>query len=375
MNKRILNGIVYVTIITTLVIISTLFILQDNNTNDISGTSNTKLGMAINTPTQNISLQQLDQIFTTAASTGIGRSNVYLFWNLIEPERDQFDWSQTDILLGLYEKNDLKVTLYLSIINGEHLGPFPRYMNEPQIDSIDHTRLINVLDNILNRYHIIDTVIIAGETESQFRYAKHNIVPYNQLFMTIFDEIKERHPDVQMGNAFGLHQILNKNLNDTVSEIALGDFVAFSYSPLDIVNDIAKTPDQAIDDLTRTFELIPDKKIGFFEISWSTSEFVGGSSTDQIKFIERLFDFYDKNESDIAFMTWYRQYDIPEGTCVKEIQNIGGTTITIGSSSLGGNEHVIERLDKYLCNTGLIYTNGTVKSGWLEFQRQLERVQ
>ena len=375
MNRLILGSVVSIIIIT--VVISALSISQNNDINNLRNnySNTTKIGMAINTPTQNVSLQQLDQIFTTAASTGIGRSNVYLFWNLIEPERDQFDWSQSDILLGLYEKNDLKVTLYLSVINGEHLGPFPKYMNEPQIDSIDHTRLINVLDSILDRYHIIDTVIIAGETESQFRYAEHNIAPYRQLFMTVFDEIKDRHPDVQMGNAFGLHQVLNKNLNSTISELTLGDFVAFSYSPLDIVNDIAKTPEQAIDDLTRTFEMVPNKEIGFFEVSWSTSEFVGGNSTDQLEFIQRLFDFYDKNESDIAFMTWYRQYDRPEGTCAKEIQNIGDTTITIGSSSLGGNEYVIERLDRYLCNTGLIHTNGTVKSGWSEFQTQLERVQ
>ena len=369
MNRRILAGVVSA-VIASIVIVSVLYMPQNTSMETTS-----KIGMVINTPIQDVSPRQIDQIFTTAASTGIGRGNAYLFWNLIEPERDQFDWAQTDILMGLHEKNNLKVTLYFSLVNGEQLGPFPRYMNNPQIDSIDHTRLVNVLDRILDRYYIIDTVIIAGETESQFRHAEQNIDPYRQLFVRVFEEMKVLHPDVQMGNAFGLHHVLNKDLNNTVSELALGDFVAFSYSPIDIVNDITRTPDQAIDDLTKTFEMVPGMKIGFFELSWSTSEFVGGNSTDQTEFIQRLFDFYDNNESDIAFMTWYRQYDRSEGTCAKETQSIGNATITVGSSSLGGNEFIIERLDRYICNTGLFYTNGTAKSGWSEFSTQLERVQ
>ena len=54
-----------------------------------------------------MSLQQVDEIFSDASSTGIGRSNVYLFWNTIEPQRGEFDWSQSDIVMGLNEKNDL----------------------------------------------------------------------------------------------------------------------------------------------------------------------------------------------------------------------------------------------------------------------------
>ena len=78
-------------------------------TSSISGptgsqTTNEKIGLVINTPSQSVSLQQVDEIFTDASSTGIGRSNVYLFWNIVEPERGEFDWSQSDILMGLNEK-------------------------------------------------------------------------------------------------------------------------------------------------------------------------------------------------------------------------------------------------------------------------------
>ena len=71
-----------------------------------------------------MTLKQIDQIYTDASSTGIGRSNVYLFWNTIEPQRGEFDWSQSDVIMGLNEKNNLKVTIFFSVINGEQLDHF-----------------------------------------------------------------------------------------------------------------------------------------------------------------------------------------------------------------------------------------------------------
>ena len=95
-----------------------------------------------------------------------------------------------------------------------------------------------------------------------------------------------------------------------------------------------------------------DKKTGIFEISWSTSEFVGGNESTQTEFLEKSFEFYTENESDLEFFTWYRQYDRPEGTCAFEEQDIGDDTLTIGGSGFGSSEHVIERLSHYICNSG-----------------------
>ena len=53
-----------------------------------------------------------------------------------------------------------------------------------------------------------------------------------------------------------------------------------------------KTPEEAITELNQIFEIIPNKKIAFFEISWSTSDFVNGDSISQQDFIEKLFNFY-----------------------------------------------------------------------------------
>ena len=337
--------------------------------------TNEKIGLVINSPSQSVSLQQLDEIYSDASSTAIGRSNVYLFWNIIEPQRGEFDWSQSDVMMGLNEKNNFKVTLFFSVINGETLGPFPDWIGRPSINSIGEERLVNVLDEILSRYHIVDSVIIAGETESQFRYYEQNIPVYKDLFSGVYDKLKEKHPDVKFGNSFALHHVLNKDLGHVVSDLAIGDFVAFSYSPVDSLNDIVKTPQEAKEDLKKVFEIVPNKKIGFFETSWSTSDFVGGNPTSQEDFLEKLFEFYSENESEIEFLTWYRQYDKPEGTCVTEQQEIGDESISVGGDSgLGSSEYIIERLNHYICNAGLVDINGNPKPGWNEFKNQIDMI-
>ena len=370
-------------ILPVFVVIALVFVLimSDNSIDDTNSiipqvspkTNNESIGMVINSPSSSVTLKQLDEIFTDASSSGIGRSNVYLYWNVIEPVEGKFDWLQSDILMGLNEKNNHKVTLYFSIINGETLGPFPKWIGKPTLNGINQDELVTVLDAVLSRYHIIDSVIIAGDTESQFRYKERFIPVYQELFSNVYDEIKQKHPDVKFGNSFALHNVLNKNLENVVEELALGDFVAFSYTPTDTLNEISKNPDEAIEDLNKIFEIVPNKKIGFFELSWSTSNFVEGNDDSQKIFVEKLFDFYAQNELNIEFMTWFRYIDQQANSCVTEEQKIGDQTITLGGgSSMGTSEHVIERLNQYNCNTGFVDVNQNGKIGWNEFKTQIQ---
>ncbi|AJM91642.1 hypothetical protein [Nitrosopumilus piranensis] len=336
--------------------------------------TNEKIGLVINSPNQATTLQELDEIYSTASESGIGRSNVYLFWNLIEPERGEFNWQYSDALMSFNKKNNLKVTLYFSIINGETLGPFPNWIGKPPIQSLGEDRVVSVLDAILSRYNIIDTVILAGQTESQFRYHEQNIPAYKELFTGVYDEIKEKHPDVKIGNSFALHQVLNKNLKYIVTDLAIGDFVAFSYFPVDTLYEMVKTPQQAKDELTEIFDLAGDKKAGIFEISWSTSDFVGGNQDSQLEFLEKSFEFYTENESELEFFTWYRQNDKPEGTCTFEVQDIGESKLEVEGSGFGSSEHVIERLNHYVCSAGLFDENGNPKPSWSEFKNQIQMI-
>jgi hypothetical protein len=336
-------------------------------------TQNEKIGLIVNTPSNTITLEELNDIYSEASSTGIGRNNLYLFWNLIEPERGNFDWQQSDMLMNFNKQNNLKVTLYFSLINGKTLGPFPDWIGKPSLNSVSEDSTVNVLDAILTRYDIIDSVIIAGDTDIHFRFNEQNIPVYKELFNGVYDRLKEKHPEVKFGNSFSLHGVINKNLGHIVQELDVGDFVAFSYFPVDTLNEINKTPQEARNDLDIILKLVPtEKTIGIFEISWSTDEFVNGDQKDQAAFVNTVFDFYQDNESKLEFVTWYRQYDRQEGTCVVDPETVEGGISVGGTSGLGSSEYVAERLGHYVCSAGLIDTDGNPKPAWNEFNREVQ---
>jgi len=336
-------------------------------------TQNEKIGLIVNAPSNTITLEDLNEIYSQASSIGIGRNNLYLFWNLIEPEKRNFDWQQSDILMNLNKQNNLKVTLYFSLINGKTLGPFPDWMGNPSLNSISEDNTVNVLDAILTRYEIIDTVIIAGDTDIHFRYNEQNIPVYKELFNGVYNKLKEKHPEVKLGNSFSLHGVINKNLGHIVEELDVGDFVAFSYFPVDTLNEINKTPQEARNDLDTIFNLIPtEKTVGIFEISWSTDDFVNGNQKEQADFVNTVFGFYHENESKLEFVTWYRQYDRQEGTCVIDPETVEGAVSIGGSSSIGSSEFVAERLGHYICSAGLIDFEGNPKPAWDEFSREVQ---
>lgn len=353
------------------IIMAVIFAVNSNSGIDIQNTQkNEKLGLVINSPTSAVTIQQLDQIYEEAASTGIGRSNVYLFWNLVEPKKGEYNFQESDIFMSLNKKNNLKVTLYFSIINGKTLGPFPDWMGKPQLHGISDDNIVSVLDALLSRYDIIDTVIIAGETDAYFRNQEGLIPAYKDLFNNVYNKLKQKHPDVKIGNSFSLNNVINKELEHIVTELSMGDFVGFTYFPVDSLNQIIKNPiDEATADLKKVFEMVPDKKILFFEISWSTSNFVGGSAEAQQDFVLTAFNFYKTHEDKIESLTWYRQYDRPEGTCEIDISKVEGT---IG---LGTSEFVAERLSHYICNAGLLDVDGKPKPAWNEFKKVIRENQ
>ena len=371
-NKKILAGIAIIIVAIAASVTLTLQTFETAFTSGNTSTANPEIGLVINAPSSSADISQIREIYSQAATTGIGRNNLYLFWNMIEPEKEKFDWKQSDILMRLNQYNNLDVTLYFSLINGKTLGPFPDWIGKPSLISINDDQVVRTLDAILTRYYIIDTVIIAGETDEHFRYNEQNISVYKELFENIYTKLKQKHPNVQIGNAYSLHGVINKDLDHIVTDLnTVGDFVGFTYFPTDVLNDIIKTPAEAKQDLEHALVLADNKKIAFFETSWSTSNFVNGNENDQREFIKKSFEFYNENESEIEFMTWYRQYDKPTGSCAFAPQ-LDEEHVTIGGGSgLGSSEHVVERLDNYICNSGLLDVDGTAKPGWNEFKRQI----
>ena len=370
MKKIHLLGIALIGVI-GVIFVAGLSLQQNFNTTNISAQNN-NLGLVINPSSSQYTLQEIDQLYQDASALGIGRTNLYMFWSFIEPQDNNFNFKNSDIQLSLIKKYNMTATLYFSIINGRALGPFPDWIGDPSISEIPRDQLVDVLDEILSRYAgYIDTVIIAGNTDVHFSDREHIIEDYANLYPFIFEQLKLQHPDVKFGNAFSLNEIIIKEQLHIIDKLDQGDFVAFTYFPTDLLYEISKTPLEARGDLNLTLELVKNKSIIIFESSWSTSEFIHGTQKDQYEFITQLFEFYRENKEKIEHITWFRQYDRSADVCNVDLSFFNSSHSGSINSSIAGNEFVLERLNHYICNSGLITTSDEKKLAWDEFAKQV----
>ena len=331
---------------------------------------NEKIGLVINTINPPKSMDDLEEAYKVASTSGAGRTNLYVHWNQLEPEKGNFDWRVTDIMMKLNEKYNFKTTLFFSVINADRLGPFPSWMGNQALGQTLEDETIRVLDSILSRYENIDYVIFAGDIDYHFQRASGSIPTYIEFFDDVYSEIKSNHPDVQIGNSMSLENVLNKGMEpggsfELTPKLEMGDFIALSYKPIDTIGDINRTPQEAIDNLKQSIEIFPSHQLAFFEISWSTSDFVNGNSNDQAEFIKSSLNFFEENESKIEFFTISRLFDKPKGSCVsQDIQSVDGSGFT-------SNSFRLERVDEYVCNSGLIDTNQNIKSSWTQLKTNI----
>ena len=374
MNSKIIGIVVLIVAIGGA---SAYFITKNDpvDTNSFSNqqiSQNEKISLVINTINPPKSIDDLEKSYEIASTSGAGRTNLYVHWNQIEPEKGNFDWRVTDIMMKLNEKYNLKTTLFFSVINADRLGPFPSWMGNQALGETLEGETIRVLDSILSRYENIDYVIFAGDIDYHFQRASGSIPTYVEFFDDVYTEIKSKHPHVKIGNSMSLENVLNKGMEpggsfEMTPKLEMGDFIALSYKPTDTVGDIDRTPQEAMNDLEKSLEIFPSHQLAFFEISWSTSDFVNGNSDNQAEFIKSSINFFEENESKIEFFTISRLFDKPKGSCVsQDIESIEG-------SGFSSNSFRLERVDEYVCNSGLIDTNENVKPAWTQLKTNIPK--
>ncbi|MDC0159428.1 hypothetical protein OAJ55_01945 [Candidatus Nitrosopelagicus sp.] len=372
MNSKIIGILILVVAISG----SSAYFLTKNDSTNVDSSQiesinqNDKVGLVINTINPPENIDDIEQSYRIASTSGIGRTNLYVHWDKLEPEKENFDWRFTDIMMKLNQKYNLKTTLFFSVVNADRLGPFPQWMGNQVIGETLEIETIRVLDEILLRYENIDYVIFAGDIDYHLQRAPGTIPNYVEFFNGISTEIKSKHPEVKIGNTMSLENVLNKGMEpggsfELTPQMEMGDFIGISYKPTDTVGDINKTPREAFKDLEKTLEIFPSQKLGFFEISWSTSDFVNGNIPDQEQFIKSSLNFFENNESQIEFFTISRLFDKPKGSCVSiDIENISGSGFT-------SNSYRLERIDEYLCNAGLIDINENPKPSWNQLKNNI----
>lgn len=371
MNKKIIGvaigaGAAIAIAVTFFVLLPQLQTGSSSTIQPVNFPHNPKLGLVIMPPTQKPTLEEIRNAYAQAASTGIGRSNVYLSWPIMEPSQGTYNWSYSDILMGLNREQGLNVTLYFSVINNQLLGPFPSWMGKPQLDQKLQDQTVTTLDAILSRYYIVDYVIIGGNVDSYFRDHPSEIPQYVDFFNGVYEKLKLKHPTVKFGNWFSLNDVVNHAQGDIVGKLSQGDFVAYSYAPVDLLYDQSNSTDNEGANLQKMIDFAQGKKIALMEIGWSTDKSINGTEEDQQKFVKIVYDFYKKNQSDFEFLTWYRQYDRPVDTCYNSLNQ--------ADNSIFANNEVLNNTAAYLCGSGLFDVNKNPKPAWDELKQQIQSI-
>ncbi len=362
MNKKIIGVAIGAAIAIAILLLILMPMIQPH-TSMQNYSHNTKLGLVVFPPSQRPNLKEVQDAYIKAAGTGIGRSNIYLSWPNIEPTQGNYNWSTSDILMELNREQQLNVTLYFSVINNQLFGPFPNWLGQPQFDKKFQDETIATLDSVLSRYYIVDYVIIGGNIDSYFRDNPNEIPKYVDYFNGVYSKLKEKHPNVKFGNWFSLNDVANHYEGDMIGKLNQGDFVAYSFAPVDLLYFHSQNPQQQSINLQKMIDYAKGKKIALMEVGWSTDASINGTKEKQDDFMKIVFDFYRKNQSDFEFLTWYREYDRPFNTCYNSL-NQNTTMFTA--------EHVLNNTAAYLCGTGLIDVNGNPKPAWDEFIKQID---
>ena len=245
MNSKIIG----IAILVVAIVGASAYFLTKNDTSDTFTKSlyqNEKIGLVINTINPPESIDDIEKSYKIAATSGVGRTNLYVHWDSLEPEKGNFDWRVSDIMMKLNEKYNFKTTLFFSVINADRLGPFPLWMGNQVLGKSLENDTTRVLDAILTRYPNIDYVIFAGDIDYHFQRASASIPAYVEFFENISLEIKSNHPNVKIGNSISLENVVKKALFpggsfELTPQLEMGDFIAFSYKPTDIVGDIDLT--------------------------------------------------------------------------------------------------------------------------------------
>ena len=370
------NKLIGVTILIVAIVGSSVYFLTKNDSVEINSSldesiyQNEKIGLVINTINPPKNMDELEDVYKIALSSGIGRTNLYVHWDQLEPEKGKFDWRVIDIMMKLNQKYNLKTTLYFSVINADRLGPFPLWMGNQIMGKSLEADTTRVLDAILSKYENIDYVIFAADIDYHLQRSTATIPLFEEFFNNISSEIKSNHPNVKIGNSLSLENLINKDMIpngnfELTPQLEMGDFIALSYKPTDVVGDITRTPQEAIAELEKALEIFPSHKLAFFEISWSTSDLVNGNNADQSQFIKSSLNFFEENESKIEFFTVSRLFDKPKGSCTStDVENISG-------SGFQSNSYRLERSDAYICNSGLIDKNQNAKPAWAQLKANI----
>jgi hypothetical protein len=323
-----------------------------------------KIGMVVN-PAEDDFWDGYYPALRLGKANGVQVLHSYMLWSQVEDSPGARSWDWYDALMGYRFHEGFEVSLVINIIHTGVRGPIPEDLQNAAFDDQEFIqRFTDFALDVLDRYPV-EYLSIGNEVNDYFVKHRNELPAYEYFFQSVYQSIKEQHPEVKVAMTFAYHDAESQNALDIIQQLDLGDFLPVTLYIYDQGFQFTRDPAELESYFNRILELAGEKQIAFAEIGWNTAENLGGTEADQAQFLREAFRLLAENQDRIEFLSWFNLHDSKPENALES-----SYTFLTDRPDLINNEDFMTDFVDFLTYLGLRENDGTPKEAWGVFQQE-----
>lgn len=314
---------------------------------DISRASQTGLAPTFQGRWEQHSMERIDWGVQLAASLAVETLHVGVEWGQIEHKSGDFNWSLTDLMVGV---GGVRTSVVVNMLDAS----LPADIAEADFGTAEYVeRFSQMLQALLERYQNSITHLWIGN-EVNISLEEYDISPveYGAFYQAAIGDLRSEYPNTKFGIVVTYAYEGEQIVADVIDEVKEGSIIGFTYYPQFLSH--APTGAKASFDLLDSYASDRGIDYAIVETAWSTAG-AGGSEANQVDYLRTYLPLVASPDyPNRDFVCYWSLYDprIP-----------AWQKVLLDSSSV-----------QYLESLGLIENDGTVKPGWGVFNEELSKL-
>lgn len=293
------------------------------------------------------STEQIDWGMQLAASVAVETLHVGVEWGQIEYERGSFDWSLTDLMVGV---GGVRTSLVVNMLDAS----LPPDIAEADFGTATYTdRFSQMLEALLERYQdSITHLWVGNEVNISLEEYGISAEEYGAFYQAAVTDLRSEYPDTKFGIIVTYAYEGEQIVADVIDEVKDGSIIGFTFYPQFLSH--APTDAKTSFDLLESFASDRGIDYAIVETAWSTAG-AGGSEANQVDYLESYLPLVASPDYPSRdFVCYWSLYD-PRIPAWQKLL-LDGSTV------------------EYLESLGLIENDGTAKPGWEVFNQELSKL-
>jgi hypothetical protein len=204
-------------------------------------------------------------------------------------------------------------------------------------------------------------IFIGNEVNEYFKSHKREVDAYAEVVSRTADKLRDAKVGTKVGVVFSFRDVKENDKEDLVETITKdADLIGYTVYGYREPHFQFIDPEEGIEMLEDAGDFISDKPFAIVETGWNTSPLLGSSEEEQSKFVEALFKHLPNSKAE--FVSWFLLQDGKDCTNrAKQMVHFGANVTSLQ----------FNRFKAFLCNFGLLRSNGEPKLAWEEWQEAI----